>query len=81
MAGAIAGDRDPARLILALRALGLSAEEAFLVMQCLRPVRERREVANFLQAWHAVEKRDAARVAAEWRGDDAANANPMPKAS
>jgi uncharacterized protein (DUF2336 family) len=80
MAGAIAGDRDPARLILALRALGLSAEEAFLVMQCLRPVRERREVAKFLAAWEAVAQDDAARVAAEWRRPSGAPA-PMPKAS
>ena len=82
----IAEDADPARLILALRALGLGAEEAFLVMQCLRPVRERREVANFLQAWEAVAQEDAARVTAEWRTPSpfrtAANAaGSMPKAS
>lgn len=85
-ARAIAEDADPARLILALRALGLGAEEAFLVMQCLRPVRERREVANFLQAWEAVAQDDAARVAAEWReprrfGTAANTAGSMPRAS
>jgi uncharacterized protein (DUF2336 family) len=79
-ARAIAGDADPARLILALRALDLSAEEAFLVIQCLRPVRERREVAKFLAAWEAVAQDDAARVAAEWRRPSGAPA-PMPKAS
>ena len=73
-ARAIADDTDPARLILALRALDLGAEEAFLVMQCLRPVRARREIAAFLEAWEAVDRDDAARVAAEWRA-------PMPKAS
>jgi uncharacterized protein (DUF2336 family) len=79
-ARAIAGDADPARLILALRALDLSAEEAFLVIQCLRPVRDRREVAKFLAAWEAVAQDDAARVAAEWRRPSGAPA-PMPKAS
>ncbi len=66
-AAAMVEDIDPARLIVALRALGLSAEEAFLVIQCLRPVRERRDVANFLDAWEAVSREDAARVAAGWR--------------
>lgn len=66
-AAAIVEDIDPARLIVALRALGLSAEEAFLVIQCLRPVRARRDVANFLNAWEAVSREDAARVAAGWR--------------
>jgi len=79
-ARAIADDTDPARLILALRALDLRAEEAFLVIQCLRPVRERREVATFLAAWEAVAQDDAARVAAEWRRPSGAPA-PMPKAS
>ena len=78
LARAIAGDSDPARLILALRALGLTAEEAFLVMQCLRPVGGRREIASFLQAWQAVAQGDAERVAAEWR---APVSGPMPKAS
>lgn len=66
-AAAMVEDADPARLIVALRALGLSAEEAFLVIQCLRPVRARRDVANFLNAWEAVSREDAARVAAGWR--------------
>ena len=66
-AAAIADDLDPARLIVALRALGLGAEEAFLVLQCLRPVRARREVATFLNAFEAVSHEDAARVAAGWR--------------
>lgn len=66
-AAAIADDLDPARLIVALRALGLGAEEAFLVLQCLRPVRARREVATFLDAFEAVSHEDAARVAADWR--------------
>lgn len=66
-ARAIAEDRDPARLILALRALKLDAEEAFLILQCLRPARDRREVANFLTAWEAIAVDDAVRVAAGWR--------------
>lgn len=66
-AAAMVEDIDRARLIVALRALGLSAEEAFLVIQCLRPVRARRDVANFLDAWEAVSREDAARVAAGWR--------------
>lgn len=66
-ARAIAEDRDPARLILALKALELSGEEAFLILQCLRPARDRRDVANFLTAWEAVSADDAGRVAASWR--------------
>lgn len=66
-AAAMVEDVDPARLIVALRALGLGAEEAFLVIQCLRPVRARRDVANFLNAWEAVSREDAERVAAGWR--------------
>ena len=66
-AAAIVEDSDPARLIVALRALGLSEEEAFLIMQCLHPVRDRRGVALFLDAWQAVSREVAARVAAGWR--------------
>lgn len=66
-AAAMVDDADPARLIVALRALGLGAEEAFLVIQCLRPVRARRDVANFLNAFEAVSREDAERVAAGWR--------------
>lgn len=66
-AAAMVEDVDPARLIVALRALGLGAEEAFLVVQCLRPARARRDVANFLNAFEAVSREDAARVAAGWR--------------
>ena len=66
-AATIADDTDPARLILALRALGVGAEEAFLVIPCLRPVHARRDVANFLEAWEAVSHEDAVRVAAGWR--------------
>lgn len=63
----IAEDADPARLILALRALSLSEEEAFLVMQCLRPSRDQRGIAAWLDAWQAVPVKDAMRVAASWR--------------
>lgn len=73
-ARAISGDRDPARLILAFKALKLSGEEAFLILQCLRPARDRRDVANFLTAWEAVSADDAARVAAGWRAPSAHDA-------
>lgn len=63
----IVEDSDPARLIVALRALALSEEEAFLVMQCLRPARDRRGIAVWLDAWQAVSHEDAARVASRWR--------------
>lgn len=63
----IVEDSDPARLIVALRALALSEEEAFLVMQCLRPARDRRGIAVWLDAWQAVSQEDAARVASRWR--------------
>ena len=66
-AAAIAEDNDLARLIIALRALGLSEEEGFLIVQCLRPARDRRGMALFLDAWQAVSREDAARVAAGWR--------------
>ncbi len=63
----IAEDADPARLIVALRALSLSEEEAFLVMQCLRPARDRRAISAYLDAWQSVSEEDARRVASTWR--------------
>lgn len=66
-ARAIVEDADAARLIVALRALPLSEEEAFLVMQCLRPSRDRRGIAAFLDAWQAVSQETAAGVVAGWR--------------
>lgn len=66
-ARAIAEDRDPARLMLALRALALSAEEAFLILQCLRPVRDHRGVAAFVEAWEEIGSDEAGRVAQGWR--------------
>lgn len=67
LARAIVEDPDSARLIVALRALFLSEEEAFLIMQCLHPVRNRHGVAAFTDAWRAVSIQDATRVAADWR--------------
>ena len=70
-ARAIVEDADVSRLIVALRALPLSEEEALLVMQCLRPARDRRGIAAFLDAWQAVSREDAAHVVAGWRGEGA----------
>lgn len=67
-ARAIVEDADVSRLIVALRALPLGEEEALLVMQCLRPARDRRGIAAFLDAWQAVSREDAAHVVAGWRG-------------
>ena len=66
-ARAVAANPDPSELIVALRALSLSEEEAFLVVQCLRPARDRRAIAAFLEACAAVSPQDAARVVAGWR--------------
>lgn len=66
-ARAIVEDKDASRLIVALRALPLGEEEAFLVMQCLRPARDRRGIAAFLDAWQAVSREDAAHVVEGWR--------------
>lgn len=70
-ARAIVEDADVSRLIVALRALPLGEEEALLVMQCLRPARDRRGIAAFLDAWQAVSREDAAHVVAGWRGGGA----------
>jgi len=66
-ASSITQDADPARLIVALRALSLGEEEAFLIMQCLRPVQNRHGVATFLDAWQAISEQEASRVVAGWR--------------
>lgn len=66
-ARAIAEDSDAARIIVALRALPLSEEEAFLIMQCLRPARDRHGIAAFLEAWQAITQEQAAQVVASWR--------------
>lgn len=71
-ARAIAKDTDTARIIVALRALPLSAEEAFLIMQCVRPFGDRRGIAAFLDAWQAISQKEAARVVTGWR-ETAAN--------
>ena len=70
-ARAIVEDADVSRLIVALRALPLGEEEALLIMQCLRPARDRRGIAAFLDAWQAVSREDAAHVVAGWRGGGA----------
>ena len=66
-ARAITEDRDATRIIVALRALPLSEEEAFLIMQCLRPARDRHSIAAFLEAWQAITQKQAAQVVASWR--------------
>ena len=66
-ARAITEDRDATRIIVALRALPLSEEEAFLIMQCLRPARDRHSIAAFLEAWQAITQKQAAQVVARWR--------------
>lgn len=74
LARTIVEDGDAARIIVALRALKLSEEEAFLVMQCLRPARDRHGIAAFLQAWQAITQEQAARIVADWR-QEAASSN------
>lgn len=76
-ARAIVEDTDPARLIVALRALSLGEEEAFLIMQCLRPVHNRHGVAIFLDAWRAVSREDAARAASGWQEACASGAGKL----
>lgn len=63
----ITEDTDIASLILALRALPLDEEEAFLIMQCLHPATDKRGIAAFLDVWQAVPRDEARRVLINWR--------------
>lgn len=72
-ARAIAEDRDISAFIVALRALALSPEEAFLLTQCVRRDRSRdiRAIAAFLNAYAAVSRETAARLVEEWSAPSA----------
>lgn len=68
-ARALAEDADISGLIVGLRSLSLSEEEAFFVVQCVRPARagDTRAIGSFLDAYAAVTSETASRVVAEWR--------------
>jgi uncharacterized protein (DUF2336 family) len=71
----IAEGTDLSILIVALRALDLSQEEAFLVYHCARATasNDRRAVRAFLDAYQALTQKQAAAIVATWR-----EANELP---
>lgn len=81
----IAQSDDLSELLIALRFLSLSPEQAFLIVQCTRPDRfaQARAVAAFLDAFEALDQEKAAIAVDGWRGDEtpanAANSSPSPK--
>lgn len=81
LAKAIIEEGDTARIIVALRSLNLSEEEAFLIMQCLRPARDRHGIAAFLEAWQAITQEQAARMVDGWREEIASSNTGRLKAS
>lgn len=76
----ITDSSDVSAFIVALRALALSDEEAFLLMQCIRPDRghDIRAISAFLDAYAAVNSETAARFVEAWRepSDGAIHAEP-----
>lgn len=68
-ARAIADDTDVSGLIVALRSLALAEEEAFLIYQCVWPLRpaDIRGVRAFLEAYNSVSQEQAVEIAASWR--------------
>lgn len=72
-ARAIVEDRDVSAFIVALRALALSAEQAFLLAQCIRRDRSHdvRAIGAFLNACAAVSPETAARLVEEWSAPSA----------
>lgn len=67
----IADAGDISELIVAMRALRLSPEEAFLIVQCVRPARltHVRSISAFLDAYDAVTTDQAAMLLESWRAD------------
>lgn len=65
----IADGSDVSALIVAMRALDLGEEQAFLVFQCVWPERtgNARSVRAFLDAWQAVSKEQAEAIVGRWR--------------
>ncbi|MBX9464585.1 MAG: hypothetical protein KL840_16745 [Aquamicrobium sp.] len=84
-ARAITDSSDVSAFIVALRALALSDEEAFLLMQCIRHDRghDIRAVSAFLDAYAAVNAETAARFVEAWRepSDDTVHAEPANRPS
>lgn len=65
----IADSDDVSSLVVALRALALAEEEAFLIYQCVWPSRpsDVRAVRAFLEAYQSVSQEQAADIVAAWR--------------
>lgn len=63
---------DASRLVVALRALSLSEEEAFLILQCVWAGRpgNLRTVGAFLDAYQAVSTEQAIRMVEAWKAAD-----------
>lgn len=72
-ARAIAAGPDVSELIVALRALSLSEEEALLILHCVQPGRtgDVRAIRALLEAYQAVSPEGARRIADEWRRGEA----------
>lgn len=65
----IADGKDVSELIVALRALDLCEEQAFLIFQCAwpSPTGDARSVRAFLDAWQTVSKTQAETIVQSWR--------------
>jgi uncharacterized protein (DUF2336 family) len=68
----IAQATDISELIVAMRALKLSDEEAFLIVQCIRPSRlaHVRTISAFFDAYGAVTTAQASAIVEGWRAED-----------
>lgn len=68
-AHAIAAEPGASSLTVALRALSLSQEEAFLLIRCVHPAApaDPRSIAAFLDAYEAIAPQDAQETVASWR--------------
>lgn len=68
-ARAVTSEPGGSSLAVALRALSLSPEEAFLLIRCVHPAApaDPRAIADFLDAYEAIAPQDAQATAASWR--------------
>lgn len=77
----IAEDDGIVPLLMALRSLSLTSEQAILILQCVRNVsfKRAREIAELLEAYESIDLADATEVVRKWRGtpmqDEAANSS------
>lgn len=79
-ARAIAAEPGTSSLAVALRALSLSQEEAFLLIRCVHPAApaDPRSIAAFLDAYDAIAPQDAQATVASWRRPPQHKPAPLP---